>query len=97
MSTLPRRRLVGELLALKSAAGVRGGRLTSWVETATITTVSAGAAADGNALVTISWRGQSLNASYLSTYTPTVGHVVAVVIQPPSLPLILSRVIGTPP
>lgn len=72
------------------------GTPRSWVEQAVVKTVTAAGAADGNALVTVTWRGQDVFASYLSSYTPVAGHVVAVVIQPPSLPLILSRVIGTP-
>ncbi len=72
------------------------GAPSAWVEQATVATVSAGAAADGNALVTVTWRGASQRAAYLSPYTPTVGHVVAVVIQGGAL-LILGRIIGTPP
>lgn len=72
------------------------GTPASWVEQATVTTVTAGAASDGNAAVTVTWRGSAVPATYLAAYTPTVGHVVAVVVQPPSTLLILGRVIGTP-
>lgn len=71
------------------------GTPASWFEQATVTTVSAGAAADGNALVTVTWRGSPVQAAYLSSYAPTVSHNVLVLVQPPSL-LILGRVIGTP-
>lgn len=81
--------LAGVIAAATSAPGVQ-------LEVATVTAVSAGAAADGTALVTVSWRGASLTASYLSSWAPTVGHVVLVAYRPPSL-VILGRVIGTPP
>lgn len=72
------------------------GALSAWIEQAVIATVTAGGAADGNALVTVTWRGATQQAAYLASYTPTVGHVVAVAIQAGQL-LILGRVIGTPP
>lgn len=72
------------------------GSPSAWVEPATVATVAAGAAADGNALVTLTWRATSVQAAYLSSYTPTVGHTVAVLYQPPGAPLILGRIIGTP-
>jgi hypothetical protein len=72
------------------------GALITSVEPATVATVVAGAAADGNALVTVTWRGAATKAAYLSSYTPTVGHVVLVLYQPPGGLVILSRVIGTP-
>lgn len=72
------------------------GALSAWVEQAVIATVTAGAAADGNALVAVTWRGVSQQAAYLATYTPTVGHVVAVAVQAGQI-LILGRIIGTPP
>lgn len=72
------------------------GALSAWIEQATVSTVTAGAAADGNALAVVTWRGVTQQAAYLATYTPTVGHVVAVAIQAGQL-LILGRVIGTPP
>lgn len=44
---------------------------------ATVTTVTAGAAPGGNALVKVTWRGQELTAaSYLASYTPSVGQRV---------------------
>jgi hypothetical protein len=73
------------------------GAPSAWIEPATVATVTPGAAADGNALVTVTWRGAAQQAAYLSSYTPTVSHVVAVVYQPPGGLLILGRIIGTPP
>lgn len=61
----------------------------------TVTAVSAGAAADGNALVTVSWRGTSTYATYGSHYTPVVGHVVFMARTQPLH--IIDRIIGTPP
>lgn len=44
---------------------------------ATVDTVAPGAAGDGNALVTVTWRGASLPvADYPSSYTPVVGNRV---------------------
>lgn len=69
--------------------------LVSRVTPATITSVTAGGASDGNALVVISWRGASISVPYVSTYTPVVSHVVAVAKTGPQL-LILGRIVGTP-
>lgn len=71
------------------------GAPPSWFEQAVVASVAAGAASDGNALVTVTWHGASVQAAYLSSYSPTVSHTVLVLVQPPSL-LILGRVIGTP-
>lgn len=73
------------------------GAPSAWIEPATVATVTAGGAADGNALVTVTWRGQSVQAAYLAAYTPVAGHVVAVLYQPPGGLLILGHIIGTPP
>jgi hypothetical protein len=85
-------RLAAEILRDRPAQGAP----SAGVEQAVIAGVSAGAAADGSALVTVTWRGASTQAAYLASYSPTVGHVVAVVVQGGAL-LILGRVIGTPP
>lgn len=69
--------------------------LVSRVTTASVVSVAAGGAADGNSLVVINWRGTDVAAPYLAAYTPTVGHVVAVVKTGSQL-LILGRVVGTP-
>lgn len=66
---------------------------------AVVTNVAAGAAADGNALVTVDWMGDSYQASYLNTYTPVVGHVVRIewlASNGTGQLLILGRIIGTP-
>lgn len=44
---------------------------------ATITSVTPGAAPDGNSLVTVNWRGSVLTVNgYNRTYTPVAGHRV---------------------
>lgn len=86
-------KLAAEILRGKPPQGAP----SAWVEPASVTTVTAGAAADGNALATVTWRGQAVQAAYLASYAPTVGHTVAVLYQPPGGLLILGRIIGTPP
>jgi hypothetical protein len=45
---------------------------------ATVSSISAGAAADGNALVAVTYRGAEITvAGYSANYTPGVGHRVA--------------------
>lgn len=69
---------------------------TARFEPAVIAVVSAGAASDGNALVTVTWRGGNYTvSSYPSGYTPTVGHNVMLLIQGPQI-AIAWRPIGTP-
>lgn len=85
-------KLAAELLRGKPPQGAP----SAWVEPATVASVTAGAAADGNAAVVVTWRGASINAAYNASYTPTVGHVVLVLVQPPAGLVILCRVIGTP-
>jgi hypothetical protein len=65
------------------------------IETGVIASVAAGAAVDGNALVTVTWRGTNVACPYLAGYAPTVGHNVLLLVQPPQL-VILGRLIGTP-
>ena len=62
----------------------------------TVATVTAGAAADGNPLVTVSWQGKAIRAAYASSYTPVTGHVVLMARVGPQL-AIVCRLIGTPP
>lgn len=62
----------------------------------TVTAVDLAAAADGNALVTVDWRGSSVRAAYCASYTPDVGHVVFMARFGPQL-LVLDRIVGTPP
>lgn len=78
------------------AAELATGDQPARVETAVVATSTPGAASDGNALVTVTWRGGTHAAAYPSNYTPTVGHNVAVLVQPPAGLLIMFRIIGTP-
>lgn len=68
----------------------------SWPEPGVIAAVTAGAAADGNALVTVTYRGITTAAAYPSTYTPNVGHVVNLLVCSTGSVVILGRFIGTP-
>jgi hypothetical protein len=45
---------------------------------ATVTTVTAGAAGDGNVLVKVTWRGRDFVVRYPDTYTPALNHRVLV-------------------
>lgn len=72
------------------------GAPSAWLEQAMVTVVTAGGAEDGNNLCTLLWRGSTVDAAYLASYTPTVGHVVLVAYQPPGGLVVLGRVIGTP-
>lgn len=82
---------VRQIVSEAAAAAPRGATVFQ----AQVTNVLSGTAADGNALVQVSWRGSKFTAAYLSTYAPAIGHQVAVVLAG-SEPLILGRVIGTP-
>lgn len=46
---------------------------------ATVTAVTAAGAEDGNALVTVDYLGAALQFPYLDSYTPVVGHRVALI------------------
>jgi len=61
---------------------------------ATVVSVAAGGASNGS-LVVIDWDGTNVEVPYLSSYTPVVNHVVAVLKTGPLL-LILGRIVGTP-
>jgi hypothetical protein len=65
-------------------------------ELAVITAVTAGAGTDGNALVTVTHNGATQKYPYLLSYTPVVGHVVAIHPWGASY-LILGRPGGIPP
>jgi hypothetical protein len=65
------------------------------MDPATVVSVEAGAAADGNALVAVQWGGITTFVPYLSTYAPVVGDVVAVLVQGPQV-VVLGKVNGTP-
>lgn len=62
---------------------------------AVVTTVTAGAASDGNALVKVTYRDQEFPAAYLASYTASVNDRVLCV----SLfhqPVVIGRVVGHP-
>jgi hypothetical protein len=61
----------------------------------TIASVTAGAAADGSAAVSVTVDGNTIPAPYLASYTPTVSDVVSVLLVGTS-PLILGKPIGLP-
>jgi hypothetical protein len=63
---------------------------------AVVATVTAGAATDGNALVTVTYNGATLPAKYLLHYTPVVGHQVMVA-KSGGVITILGRPGGFPP
>lgn len=62
---------------------------------AVVTTVTAGGATDGNALVTVTYLGASIQLPYYSHYTPVVGHKVGLV-KHNGVWTILGRPIGFP-
>lgn len=78
------------------AAELRPGDSGCRLEAAVVATVTAAAAADGNSLVTVTWRGGTHPAAWLDT-APTVGQTVIVAVQPPAGLLILGGPKGTPP
>lgn len=60
-----------------------------------VAAVAPGAAADGNALVSVTWMGTETEVTYGAHYTPVVGHVVLMARTQPFA--IICRLIGTPP
>lgn len=63
---------------------------------ATVATVTAGGAADGNALVTVMWRGGTVTANgYLGGYPPVVGDRVVCAYDGAQL-IVLGKIIGHP-
>lgn len=63
---------------------------------ATVAALTPGASADGVALVTVTYLGAQLPATYLAHYTPVVGDRVAVA-RVGGLLTILGRPVGFPP
>lgn len=62
----------------------------------TITSVTAGAASDGNALVKVRWRGREFPvAGYGAHYTPVIGHAVTCALFDDQV-RIIQRDIGQP-
>lgn len=87
-----RKRLAAELTGRHTPGAAVPGRFQQGV----IATVTAGAAADGNARVTVNCDdGVTVAIPYNANYTPTVGHVVLLAVQD-SQRVILCRVIGRP-
>lgn len=67
--------------AARRSADAAGERIADAIPTtgfkATVTSVVAGGAPDGNARVQVRWRGNVITvAGYASSYTPVVGHRV---------------------
>lgn len=63
---------------------------------ATVSAVSAGGAKDGNALVSVRWRGQVVTvAGYAASYTPAVDHRVLCLLVDNQL-VIAFRIVGYP-
>lgn len=85
-------------LAAEQGRDRRPQGATHWeVGQAQVTAVTSGGASDGNALVTVDYRGALQDAAYLASYTsPAVGHQVAVEVSSDGALLIIGRVIGTP-
>lgn len=64
---------------------------------ATVSSVTLGAASDGNALVAVSWRGGEYQvADYPDSYTPVVGDRVRCALDGDNELCILHRCIGYP-
>lgn len=64
---------------------------------ATVTTVAAGAARDGNALVQVKYRGRAVTcAGYPAAYSPAVGDRVLCLITRDHQLAILHRSVGAP-
>lgn len=80
-------------VAARLKGNSRDNRIT--LLTATVDSVTAGAAADGNAQLVISIDGDLVASPYLESYTPVVGHLVRVELTDGS-PLVTGRIIGLP-
>lgn len=57
----------------------------AWAGTAVVTNAAAGTTADGLSMITVTWRGASINCTYLASYTPVVGHRVSFIKSGPIL------------
>lgn len=71
--------VVGDLVALING-DLDSDTATCRFEPAVVSSTSA-TAADGQTECTLTWRGATIRAPYLSTYTPTVGDVVVLIVQ----------------
>lgn len=61
-----------------------------------VTAIDPGAASDGQDLITVDYAGAEQLVAYLASYTPQVGHVVALLVSSDGALLCLGRPIGTP-
>lgn len=67
------------------------------IEPAVVDTVLVGGAADGNALVTVRWRGAVIAAAYSDHLAAlAAGQTVLLTVPPNSPPFISHRLVGTP-
>lgn len=90
------RRLAQQATRLADQNSDRLRAATPPVLIATVSSVSAGQAADGNALVSVTWRGQVVTvAGYASSYSPAVNHRVMCAVVDHQL-VILARIVGYP-
>lgn len=80
-------------VATRLKGNSRDNRIT--LTTATVDSVSAGAAADGHAQLVVNIDGDLVAAPYLAAYTPTVGDLVRVELTDGS-PLVTGHIIGLP-
>jgi hypothetical protein len=80
-------RLAAELTGSVSS----GTRPRCWVEPGVVTSIAGGYLQSDTVVVT--WRNTDVPVSYLDSYTPTAGDVVAILVQPPSL-IVLGKLNG---
>lgn len=85
------RRLAATMANTESRA--RSARLALVI--GTVDSVTPGAAADGNAAVSVTVLGSMQQAAYLASYTPVADDMVAVLLTA-GAPLVLGQVIGLP-
>lgn len=82
------------LLADRQAAATSAAAARTGQHIATVASVTPGGGKDGNALVTVTWRGATVTANgYYVTYTPAAGDVVEVGFIDGQL-IIRSRIVG---
>jgi len=81
---------------LAEAIAEVGQQETSRFRYLTVVDVLPGGAADGNALVTVRWRGSPVAVNgYLASYTPSVGDRVLVAYYM-NQPVIIGAIVGHP-
>jgi hypothetical protein len=87
------------LKAELTGANNPGANPQTWTESGTVQSVVEGYDAGGygesiDASVVVTWRNADVPVSYVATYTPVVGDVVLLLIQPPKPPIVLGRIVG---